>query len=536
VKIVKSSSFLHHLKKSWYVIVIVSLLNLYLEEKGWLRRFETAALDGVLLLKQTQPARHVVGITDEDYKRFFQSASPLNRETFRILINNIAQHKPKVIGIDIDTSDDVFKELELSPDWPPIVWAEIGTRVESPAGEPSFWELLSPFSEEHPVFTAYPALAGQAEELSQTTGIAIMPADFDMNIRHYNRQYRVVAPDGSAESAKDSFHWAIVKHYCASAADPKECRAVQEHVREDKNEHDALEDNLILNLSIDPYSLGNVIEAGDLIGATFEQSANDQVGGEQEAGTLQDKFKDKIVLIGGLYRHARDQSNTPKGLKSGVELWTQAIESELDGQGVRKLSESLLIGVEVLSGLFMVFLSSRQKDSWLMRMLDIPFLGLFAIAVFSIIFSGLIYSSVALWANFVPVMVAVYLHLYYDKFKHQREQAKEMQRLSKDYETLSKRLSDYEVAAAGSVKAPEPVAGVESGAASMKERLANSAGVKTSDRKESLEQSTKADIASPPAGQLDSLKPPSPKRNPSKKNLNKKKRGQTVNGRRRRSR
>jgi hypothetical protein len=39
------------------------------------------------------------------------------------LIDAIARSDPKVIGVDIDTSDPSFRDLKPDPRWPPVVWA-----------------------------------------------------------------------------------------------------------------------------------------------------------------------------------------------------------------------------------------------------------------------------------------------------------------------------------------------------------------------------------------------------------------------------
>src|ERR1051325_3465857 len=64
----------------------------------------------------------VVRITNEDYAELFGNKSPLDPLRLGELINAVARAKPKLIAVDVDTSDSQFKQLTSDPNWPPVIW------------------------------------------------------------------------------------------------------------------------------------------------------------------------------------------------------------------------------------------------------------------------------------------------------------------------------------------------------------------------------------------------------------------------------
>jgi CHASE2 domain-containing sensor protein len=127
-------------------------------------------------------------------------------------------------------------------------------------------------------------------------------------------------------------------------------------------------------------------------------------GAGGEAGGEAGPLTGKIVLLGGLYRAARDEYLTPVGPRAGVELVAQSVESELSGGGVRTTNEALMVALEILGGVLMVYVYSRFRlgTALVASMVGIPFLAL--------VFSFTSFSSVGRWASFIPTMVAVLLH------------------------------------------------------------------------------------------------------------------------------
>src|SRR5438067_540859 len=94
-------SFWHHLLRAFPVFVGVTLLTLALEYAGWLRGFETTALDTWLrLLRPIKPQFVcVVAINEDDYLRIFGGKSPLDPRSVMTLIRAIVEGQPAVIGV-----------------------------------------------------------------------------------------------------------------------------------------------------------------------------------------------------------------------------------------------------------------------------------------------------------------------------------------------------------------------------------------------------------------------------------------------------
>jgi CHASE2 domain-containing sensor protein len=77
---------------------------------GVLHRIETVVSDEQMRLNSPpidSPVA-IVDIDDEDYQQLFGGSSPLNPPHLEKLISDIAKGRPRIIGVDIDTSDPQF--------------------------------------------------------------------------------------------------------------------------------------------------------------------------------------------------------------------------------------------------------------------------------------------------------------------------------------------------------------------------------------------------------------------------------------------
>jgi CHASE2 domain-containing sensor protein len=393
------------------VVVAVSLLTLVLDHFGWLRSLETAALDRLLILKERVQAHDlvVVEIDDADYEQLFHETSPLDPETLRDVIDAIAKNQPRLIAVDLDTSARVFKGMKLSPDWPLVVWAR-GARAhgekDGAAGRPRGGEE---------VYVLDRIMGSDEAPAGLTSGIALMPEDSDSQIRHFERAFHVVPGNATAAEshAADSFHWAIVKAYCAGQADDRRCeRLFPPHAAHAEGEAG----HLLLNLSIDPYVFDAPVRASTVLA-------------EANAGEVSDisptflALKDKIVLLGGKYESSRDFYETPLGTKYGVDLSAIAVETELSGTGLRHANHYALLALEVAAGLILALLTHLfpHGRKHLLALAAIPVLALFG--------SLIAFSSFAMWANFVPVLFAAQIHFLYDKLAEARRLESEAREL-----------------------------------------------------------------------------------------------------------
>jgi CHASE2 domain-containing sensor protein len=116
-------------------------------------------------------------------------------------------------------------------------------------------------------------------------------------------------------------------------------------------------------------------------------------------------LRDKIVLIGGNFRAARDVYLTPLGEMAGVELIALAIESEFGG-GIRETSKLLEKLADLFVGSLIVLLyfyyRRRPRFALLLSLVGVP---LVATA-----FSLLLFRTAAYWFNFMPIIIGMVMH------------------------------------------------------------------------------------------------------------------------------
>ena len=364
------------------VILIVAALTSFLDRMGTLARFETAGLDALMRLG---PAAHpsdvvLVGISDDDYKSLFENTSPLNCEQLQRILNAVASDGPTVIGVDLDTSSASFKCLK--PDgWPPIVWASEAT-----------------WNPEDQRFDHVESIDSHKLGPGDVTALAEFPEDGDGVIRRYRRTFPI-----EGHVAMPSFPWAIVQAACA-----RDRGSLCAHVQS------GLDDPLRLNFNGDRFSFSPV-SAGPIL-TMFEASR--EKAGETVTGQ-QGPFTGKIVIVGGNYRAARDLHRTPLGDWPGMNIVAQAVASDLHGGGIHTLTEVEAFLLDVAIGCLLVAIDFWiMRQPWRSRLLISLVVSGFGTFVLGMVASALIFSTFAFWFNFVPVMLSVIVHEFYD---HARE-------------------------------------------------------------------------------------------------------------------
>lgn len=375
----QQGGFVRHLLHAAPVIAVVSALVFVLGHEGFLRPFETAALDTWLRLKAPQPVANVVivGITDCDYRQLFGETSPLSAGRLGELLEAIVAGRPRVVGVDVETSHPSFAPLLGFRTSVPIVWArgaapQRDEQENCAAVEPHSGSVASTGHDstgsQHASNLSPLGVIGQGQVPDGVVaGISLMPQDPDGLIRRYRRTLE------TTEGRLESLPWAVASRALPAAGASGT-------------------DELILNFAGNRYAFPRYSAEAVLAGAKGEAWA--------EAGPL----SGKIVLLGGFYRAARDEYLTPVGPRAGVELVAQAVESELSGGGIRATNEALMVFLEILGGVLMVYVYSRFR---LGTALAVSLVG---IPVLALAFSFTSFSSVGRWASFVPTMVAVLLH------------------------------------------------------------------------------------------------------------------------------
>jgi CHASE2 domain-containing sensor protein len=370
---------------------VVTLLTLALEYTGWLRGFETTALDTWLrLLKPIKPQFVcVVTINDDDYLRIFGGKSPLNPETVMALLRAIADGKPAVIGVDIDTSDAQWQSIvpdipRLSQGRTAIVWEQEAIGQEEP-------------------LTRVNVLGGAEITPRPLCGVSGLFQDWDGVVRRSRRYFSTAGGREGQIEIVDSFPWAIVKAFSQTfhkaSRLPSELRqTIQAETRGNRK----LERERFLNFSGNRYDFPTY-------SASFVLTAHD-------AEWWKDKspFRGKVVLLGGSYHAGRDVYMTSSGPTSGVQLMAQVVESELQGRGISRLNELLMILFDFAAWIALVAVY------YFCRLPVALWISIVAIPLFSLAGSLFAFSSLAYWADFAPVILGVLIHQLYDHAQEYR--------------------------------------------------------------------------------------------------------------------
>jgi CHASE2 domain-containing sensor protein len=338
------------------------------EHAGWLSGFETASLDTMIRLRTGALARHtvIVAIDETDYASAFQGRSPLSPSTLEEILVAIAKGAPAVIGVDLDVEPlAAHGSGSAGIEWPPVVWAR--TPGPDPAG--------------------HGGSAG-ALESGAPAGLALFPQDGDGIVRRHRRIFPEYELDGRPAS---SLAWAVTKAYCERSGARSEALGCRElEVSEATDSED-----LVLNFAGDAYRFPRV-SVRDVLQAS-----------RGDAWSSRGPLTGRVVLVGGTYYAARDEHVTPVGRMSGVELVAQAVESELQGTGIRERNAAVMLALELMGGFLVVWVYQRFGTRLGF------YVSIIAIPIAALVFSLLSFYSFSRWASFVPVLFGAWIHELY---------------------------------------------------------------------------------------------------------------------------
>jgi CHASE2 domain-containing sensor protein len=410
--------------KHLHVLLIVFVITFVAQTMGWLRGFETYSLDVLLRLRAPQPRAnlYLVVIDDEDYQSLFNRNSPLDPEKVQAILHSVARARPRLIGVDLETSHPNFKELKAA-DWPEAVWVRNSQSVlpheDTEASQHSGHHSVVPILRGDALGGTLRELPRDEQGVIETTprsGVPLFPRDHDGIIRRYRRVY--FSPGSESDPHKaghvDAFPWAIVKDYCRKYGDDE--RLSQVVLEEIEAPPGKLEEEIYLNF------------AGER--ATFKRiNAHDVLqGAQQDYWQERSKLRDAIVIVGGTYAEGRDVYTTPVGPRHGVELIAHAIETDLMGGGIREFNHHLAHALDVVVGLLFLAVTWRFPGRGAFH------IALAAIVILSLAASLVAFQALAFWLNFVPILVGQLLHLEWERGKERRELRQEVERLRRELE------------------------------------------------------------------------------------------------------
>lgn len=310
----------------------------------------------------------VVRITDDDYQKIFDGKSPLNPAQLQSLINDIAMGKPRVIGVDIVTTDEQFRKIEIADWWPPVIWYR--ESVEIP---PQEWPAIEVVNEQGLV-EPLSILGGKGPEFDANSGLPLLIEDAeDKVIRRYRRMVE------TTEGPLPSFPWAIVRK-----APTDKTRGLKEST-----------DDFFIRYALDRDGTHRFTATA----ATVRDLA--------KGGLPPDNpFRDKIVLLGGTYL-GLDRHDTPLGRVSGVEILAQVIETELQGGGDKAPNRATTRWLEIFEAVIVVLLVQFFQQYRFSKAL---WLSLIALLITALVCSCLAFGSPWRATYFLPLLLAILIY------------------------------------------------------------------------------------------------------------------------------
>jgi CHASE2 domain-containing sensor protein len=333
---------------------------------GILHQLERAfgPLEARLHEKNETSAVATVVIADDDYQRLFQSKSPLDPAKLSTLIDAIAAGRPKLVGVDIDTTAPEFKTLTIREWWPPIVWLRT---VKNTPGANMHSDRLQPTD----------ILGGRDPALNANAGLGVLIDTEDIT-RHYQRFVDTI------EGPLPSFPWAI-----ASRFDETLSQTLKPSSEE-----------LVIG-----YSSGR---------NRFNFSASRLLEISKGAGwASQSPIEGRIVLLGGSFA-STDRHETPVGTMTGVEVLANAVETELAGGGHHPPSELVLILLLTLEGLCPFFIFHKFDSQFLKPLaLSLPLM-----LATSVVCSLLISGGFAQLPYFLFLLLAMLVYQGFEALRH----------------------------------------------------------------------------------------------------------------------
>lgn len=313
----------------------------------------------------------IVGITEDDYKNLFNSTSPLSPVKVTEIVDAISKGEPKVLGVNLLTSNEIHKQYVPKESAFPIVWAEETIKSE----ENGIDDYKNPFADQ-------PLLKGNYAALPE------VPIESDGIHRLYQRTIEISKRN---EKAHPTFAWTIYALSKPVESQAKIANDQEYYIRfAGKKQQD---ERLVIPASqiLEEYKRENLKE-------------------------LKKFLKDKIVLVGGMYSDSRDRGTVPSGEMYGVEVHSNIIETELHGQPQKSISTV----VRFLINLLMIFIFSISFSYFGLNKKSL-FIAIASILVLGLILSLTQYGN----TSGLPILFLVFLYgliislgdLIMDKYK-----------------------------------------------------------------------------------------------------------------------
>jgi CHASE2 domain-containing sensor protein len=369
-------------------IIVLAMLGTYLLSlSGALHGIENWLLKIELSLgPRAESSIKIVMISDVGYQNLFGGKSPLNQNKLHDLIDAIARSNPKVIAVDIDTSDPSFHAFKVEPSWrKKVVWER---------------DISAASQDQERQMQPLDILGGQ-DQKDRISGIPVLLDDPEDKVTRY---YTQCVETKFAREPVPSFVTAVTAAFLDKIAQLTSICAQPNATKP-----------ILIRYSLDESALlaARVIELSDK-----------KSGKEPAIPSLEHQ----LVLLGGDYLYS-DRHFTPLGVKPkpGVLILANAIQTELDAEQYNNrlyavpkwgllLTEFV---VAAICGVVIVTVFHRIKISLTkMIIFGILFWLPLAFAVAAML-SLVFFRNWSRLPSFAPTLIAVLLFEIYEHVRHE---------------------------------------------------------------------------------------------------------------------
>ena len=396
-----------HFLTGFAVVAAAALLTVRLHETTFVHWADMQNLDAWILLYKPEPSREivVVDVTDDDYRNLFDSRSPLAPARLRTLIWAVAATYPKIIGVDLDTSewdpserqwlrDKIGIDQAGVPGAVPVVWALGGHPIEDRVSGTSI--------EKRQHHVAFDAVNGGLGPYCWAVPV-IIPDDDGVV-----RSYMWSVSDGGGR---------IMYGFAAAVATAASHGSA------------ACQDTPPPSERVEP--IRRIAFSGGR-GAFVHLTASVVLGAAfSGAWKIDNPLRGKIVLVGGSYQPARDRYVTPVAYLDGVDVLAHSLQSLSSKSQLREAGKQLFLWIDLTLGVFLVFLTYWKKF-WVeaLTIVTVPLLALLG--------SLLVYDSLGYFASVVPVMLGVGVHRLLEHVVDHQRLKREVIRLRNEVQDLKR--------------------------------------------------------------------------------------------------
>jgi CHASE2 domain-containing sensor protein len=365
-------------QRPFWVLVLTIAAAHGLERFQWFESLDHAFLDVFIRFQKPQilTGIYVVEISDQDYRDLFGSTSPLNPSSVLELIKAVRQGDPSVIGVDLDTRDDIWANMgpgysEILGD-PRIVWAGVPNDLSALNHGRESMEVGCPLGgSRRRVVPASDKYGGPTP--ADQIGVVIVPQDADGVVRRHAGRLPpasldcVPPPKGQSNPIQhqlDPFDVAVAGK-CAAAEEENSacwsslceegsCKKLREDLRGISGGTRSEEEPYV-TFAGGRFAL-QTIQASEFIECNLASTAAQarHCSAKSLDQSQKERLANSVVIVGGNYAAARDEYLTPVGKMAGVELLAREVYAAGNQRYIWE-SELLSTGIDFVLGVLVIF-------------------------------------------------------------------------------------------------------------------------------------------------------------------------------------